>query len=478
MAIYGIAVWWGCGLCSLTSPPSNSYGYLRAAAAAAVSVVVVVAAAVKNNNQTDVVSQDDDDVPVAMFVCLGVGGYLILVIVIIVVYRSLKGQGSCQCVTCDCRCDHCGSCCQFSSNSGGCCGLCFKHGKSCSSCCEDCSLSSFFSGLCGAFKCCHGCCEGDNSCRPSCSSCCEDCNSPTSCLPSCSCSSSAEEGCVCLCFEIKLHKGGKQDKPYRDGTSAPVGQGRKPNTVGAGGMGSDGQLFSTHSPPLSQSYVNGGLDKQQRNHQPCSFDGPIVTDVVSVKGQQFQGQGDTQLKSRSVHLALPMEAITDNQHLHRVQVSFSSANSKEGRTRRKLPAPPDKESSSTGTRTDKTHSNSSDADLSASEGSHRLSSRIRRSLHAGRRSQRYPNKFLVNAESTCQDSRADVSSSIHKSSKVGSLNTRNSEVSNSTQSTNLSSGASSGQQKSFLLSSRSSGQQTSKLSTTSTQTLPKPREFL
>ena len=169
-----------------------------------------------------------------------------------------------------------------------------------------------------------------------------------------------------------------------------------------------------------------------------------------------------------------------NRHLPRAsecshgkaQVSFKSANGEDFVSRGKLSPPPGEDTASTdiGTISGKNCCNNNSEDLTNSDGNHRLSSRIRRSLQVGRRSQRYPNKFLVNSNSSI--SKVQLPKNVHKTF----LDTKKNESSlfvskqdsqmsgtTSTQSTQLLSSGSNRQQTSHLSSSGSSSQRSTNL---------------
>ncbi|RUS77873.1 hypothetical protein EGW08_014386 [Elysia chlorotica] len=449
-----------------------------------VAVQISAAAPVNSNNQTAVGSQDDNDVPVAMIVCLSVGGYLILVIFIICLYRGCKGiaiflssvftlldnifpaifsEGVIFLTLTEPKLLPGHQLGQSNSHE-------IQDGQRDESC-----VCVWFGEVeiecCEQPPSCSRCCSGDWSCQPSCSSCCTGCSPIPSCFSSCSCGRADEEGCLCLCLEIKLHKGDKQGKPYRDGKDAHGGEIKKQNAVGVGDVS---KLFSTHSPPQPYS-VSDGLSKH---------DGSVVSDVSS--GERFASGEDRHARSlRHSNRHLPRGSEYSSEG--KAHVSFRSTHGEELRPSRRLPPLPGEETASVGTISGKNNSNTSSADLTNSDGSHRLSSRIRRSLQAGRRSQRYPNKFLVSANpSPCKP---QLPQNVHMAKNTGSTlsgsrQTTQLTSTNSTQSTQLSSSGSSGQHTTRLLSSGSSGQHSAKSllsgganSNSPRRTLPTPKGF-
>ena len=288
-----------------------------------------------------------------------------------------------------------------------------------------------------------------------------------------------------------MHKGDTQGKPYSDEAGKELDGTVKQNGgfYDEGGGGDTGQLFSAHSP--RHLYPMGvSSDKQQRLHQRRGLDGPGNTGVTS--DTERGGGGEGHLNSTPIHVKRFGNSVDS-----KAQVSFKQTNGEDCGTRRKLPPPPGEEDDSIGR--DKNYSNMSSTELSNSDGSHRLSSRIRRSLHAGRRSQRYPDKFLVDAESS--PSKAEPQKNVHKaSSKVGSSDigetkrpgsshSHNSSKqgtqlgsTTSTRSTQLSLSTANGQTTAHFLSSGSSGHGTTQLlssgaNATPRRTLPVPKRI-
>ncbi|GFN92754.1 hypothetical protein PoB_001926000 [Plakobranchus ocellatus] len=272
---------------------------------------------------------------------------------------------------------------------------------------------------------CCGCCKGDHSCSPTCPSCCTNCGSITSCFPSCSCTGCcSSDTCVCLCLEIKLHKGSKSGgEQYRDSNQGQDGDAKKEKGETTEQGGGDGRLFNTHLPPgFSPS-------KQQYNERG----GTVITDVLPAgmanginhhrqlpsapgKGRERDDELNSQgivpsLKNRN--RSLPLSPDRNMGTSGRIQVSFKSTHGRGHRHQRKLPLPPkdNQISSKVGSASDKNLNHSITDEM------RRSSSRTRRSIQAGQRSQRYPNKFLVDADSLT--SSTELSVHPHKASTPG-----------------------------------------------------------
>ncbi|XP_059146191.1 uncharacterized protein LOC131933438 [Physella acuta] len=386
-----------------------------------------------NANQTDLKKGNEEEFPVAAIVCLAVGGYVMLVIIIIVIRHFLRKKGACQ-----------STCCEISDEP--CCVACSKVNEACPCCCSS-NVDGCLSKVCGQRKkiscvdillcnccgctegCCeacecksclpstHGCCGGETSCcvqRPGCADCWED--------------ELENNTCKCLCLAIKV-------RSPRRGSSI-----RKSQTAASNEFQNDSNSISSSIDSVKKVEYEG-KEINQKSFNVHSGSGEGMKKGSGDKIRKRSTSHSPKLyssHSKLVPLDTSNNSTADLQHPH---IKRSRSSSKE------ITHVSFDESLDEGTYKsikehkfallsgsfsgDSTTSLFSKVPLSSSteiNSRAKTGSKLRRSLRAGQRSQRFPNKILISSESLSSsiDVRASVISatSLDKQSDISHLSSQ------------------------------------------------------